>query len=135
MKIQRPGQETEETVERKLLASIIAPRMEEIFGLVNRKLRYMDLDSLPSGLVLTGGTAKMAGINGLAERVFGVPVKMGLPNTVEGLSEEMRDPSYATSVGLLIYGMNHRDNERMARDLRKPVFSKFGKKIEDWLMK
>jgi cell division protein FtsA len=135
MKIRRPGQEGEETVERKMLASIIAPRMEEIFGLVNRKLRYMDLDSLPSGLVLTGGTAKMTGINGLAERIFGVPAKMGSPNTVEGLSEEMRDPAYATSIGLLIYGMNHRNNERMAQDLRKPVFSKFGKKIEDWLMK
>lgn len=135
MRIQKFNKNEEQTIERKRLASIIAPRVEEIFGLVNRKLRYMDLDTLPSGIVLVGGTAKMTGIEGLAERIFGVPVKVGSPNTLEGLPEQIKDSAYATVVGLIIYGATHKNNRGMGKNSSKPWISRVGKRLEEWFLK
>lgn len=135
IRIRKFNKNGEQTVERRKLASIIAPRVEEIFGLVNRKLRYMDLDTLPSGIVLTGGTAKMTGIEGLAERIFGVPVKVGVPNTVEEISEEIKNQSYVTAIGLIIYGATYKNNKRMGKESSKSWILRMGKRLEDWLLK
>lgn len=92
------------TVPRKLLAEIIEPRVEEIFSLIQRevvKSGYQDL--LASGIVITGGTTIMDGMTELAEFIFDMPVKRGMPIGVGGLKDVVNSPKFATGVGLLKY--------------------------------
>ncbi len=92
------------TVPRKLLAEIIEPRVEEMFALVQREILscgYADI--LAGGVVLTGGTTILEGMPELAEFIFDLPVKRGLPSGVGGLSEVINSPKFATGVGLLKY--------------------------------
>ena len=67
---------------------------------------------IAAGIVLTGGSAKMEGAIELAEEVFHVPVRLGVPQPVQGLSDVVRNPIYSTGVGLLLYA---RDNALPAR--------------------
>ena len=62
---------------------------------------------VPAGIVLTGGTSKMEGVIELAEEIFHMPVRIGYPQSVQGLTDIVRNPIYATSVGLLQYGVKH----------------------------
>ncbi|MBI4722005.1 MAG: cell division protein FtsA [Candidatus Stahlbacteria bacterium] len=149
VKVQKFNRSGEQLVEKRAIASIIAPRVEEILGLVNRKLRYTNSETLPSAVVLTGGAAKMVGIDGLAERIFGIPVRIGSPNTIEVSTEEEREkirvPSYASAIGLLIYGMMNQDTNHkkkgsnkykgMGTRESKPWILKLGNKMGDWLLK
>ena len=64
-------------------------------------------DLIPAGIVLTGGTSKMEGVVELAEEIFHMPVSIGKPKSVAGLSDIVRNPIYATSVGLLQYGLGN----------------------------
>jgi len=85
---------------RKTLAEIIEPRMEEIFELVNQNLNESGLaDLLGAGIVLTGGGSIMEGTVELAERVFGMPIRLGVPRWIGGLTDLVTSPLYATSVG------------------------------------
>ena len=82
------------------------PRYDELFTLIQAELRrsgYEDL--IPAGIVLTGGTSKMEGAVELAEEIFHMPVRLGVPHSFKGLTDVVRNPIYATSVGLLLYGM------------------------------
>ncbi|MFC1530398.1 cell division protein FtsA [Gemmatimonadota bacterium] len=93
-------------VSRDVLAAIIEPRMEEIFQLTLREIQRSEYaDLLTTGLVITGGGAMIDGASELAEQVFDLPVKLGIPRGVAGLSEEVATPVYATAVGLLQYAM------------------------------
>ncbi|MCK4307078.1 hypothetical protein KAW50_02500, partial [candidate division WOR-3 bacterium] len=131
----------EQTIDKKSLISIIAPRIEEIFGLLHRKLKYpTDLELLPAGIVLTGGAAKMPGISGLAERIFGIPAKIGIPNTVQSLNQ-YKDPSFATPIGLIIYGSidksasnGNKRNGRMGKASKTPLLSSFSNRVKKWLL-
>jgi cell division protein FtsA len=90
---------------RQTLAEVVEPRYEELFSLVHAELRrsgYEDL--IATGIVLTGGAAKMEGAVDLAEEVFHAPVRLGVPEYVTGLSDVVRNPVHATGVGLLLYG-------------------------------
>jgi cell division protein FtsA len=88
-------------VERRLVAEIIQPRMEEIFELVLECIaRSGYRQMLTSGIVLTGGSAMMTGVVELASRVTGMPVRLGEPRGVVGLSDEIDDPSWSTAIGL-----------------------------------
>ncbi len=94
---------------RQTLAEVIEPRYEELFTLVQAELRRSGFDDLiAAGVVLTGGTSKMEGVIELAEEVFHTPVRLGLPQYVEGLVDVVRNPIHATGVGLLIYGHKQR---------------------------
>src|SRR5215475_3306424 len=98
---------------RQTLAEIVEPRYEELFGLVREELRRSGFEEvIAAGIVLTGGSAKMEGAIELAEEVFHVPVRLGVPQTVAGLSDVVRNPIYSTGVGLLLYA---RDNALPAR--------------------
>src|SRR5215813_6486592 len=89
---------------RQTLAEIVEPRYEELFGLVREELRRSGFEELiAAGIVLTGGSAKMEGAIELAEEVFHMPVRLGVPQYVEGLSDVVRNPIHATGVGLLLY--------------------------------
>lgn len=88
------------------LSEVIEPRYEELFLMVRAELQRMGLvDRLGSGIVVTGGSAKMNGVVELAEEIFQLPVRLGVPRHVTGLSEVVNNPIYATGVGLLLYGL------------------------------
>jgi cell division protein FtsA len=90
-------------IARRLLGEILEPRMEEIFVMVQRELiRSGAADGLASGLVLVGGSSLLEGTQELAERIFNVPVRRGLPINLKGMPEELMKPMYATAAGLLL---------------------------------
>jgi cell division protein FtsA len=90
---------------RQLLSEIIQPRVEEIFTLVARDVERAGLrDVAVGGLVVTGGTSLMHGVPELAEQVFDMPVRRGVPAAVAGLTDVVRTPIHATGVGLALYG-------------------------------
>ena len=90
---------------RQTLAEIVEPRYEELYSLVRDELRRSGFEELiAAGVVITGGSAKMEGAVELAEEVFHMPVRLGAPQYVEGLTDVVRNPIHATGVGLLLYG-------------------------------
>ncbi len=90
---------------RQTLAEVVQPRYEELFTLVQAELRRSGYESLiAAGIVLTGGSSKMEGAIDLAEEIFHMPVRLGIPQYVSGLSDVVKSPIYATGVGLLIFG-------------------------------
>ena len=89
---------------RQTLAEIVEPRYEELFNLIREELRRSGFEEVvAAGIVLTGGSARMEGAIELAEEIFHVPVRLGLPGQVKGLSDVVRNPIYSTGVGLLLY--------------------------------
>lgn len=104
--IEQLGKESSELSESDLVA-VIEPRYEEILSLVNSELEELNLkSSLNSGVVLTGGAAQIKGIVNLAEKVFSLPVRLGIPGNVSGLTDRVQDPAFATAIGLLLHGAN-----------------------------
>jgi len=94
---------------RQMLAEVIEPRIEELYGLVQAELRRSGFeDVLGSGMVITGGSSKMVGMVDLAEEVFHMPVRLGLPQYVGGLKGVVQNPIFATGVGLVLYGARSR---------------------------
>ncbi len=89
---------------RQTLAEIVEPRYEELYGLIRDELRRAGFEeAIAAGIVITGGSAKMEGAVELAEEVFHVPVRLGMPQGVTGLADVVRNPIHATGVGLLLY--------------------------------
>ncbi len=130
------GGRPDRKVKRKLLASIIQPRLEEIFTLAYRELRKSDyIDLISAGIVLTGGTAKMKGIEELAEGVFGLPTRLGIPNGVGGVADMVRDPIHATGVGLVLYGYEHKGRKGIGRPEKDgSVFTRIIDRMKRWLL-
>lgn len=96
------GSEERRSVSRRRIAEIVQARAEEICEMVLREVRRaVHDDILSAGLVLTGGTADLAGIAQLAEQVTGLPARVGAPRNIQGLIDTLADPAYAASVGLL----------------------------------
>ncbi|MEI6706386.1 MAG: cell division protein FtsA [Methylococcales bacterium] len=92
------------------LAEIVEPRYEELLLLVQAELRRSGFeDMIAGGVVLTGGSSKVMGLIDLAEEIFHVPVRMGGPQNVTGLTEVVKNPIHSTGVGLLIYGKDHQN--------------------------
>lgn len=103
VKIKPRGEEKEVSISRKQLAEVIQIRLEEIMEKLSDYLNQqgVNLDSLHAGIVITGGSAKLAGMREFLERYFYLPVRIGYPMGVIGLKEKVQDPAYATSVGLI----------------------------------
>jgi len=111
---------------RQLLAEIIQPRAEEIFRLVDNDIKRMGFEkSLNAGLVLTGGTALLDGLEVVAEEIFDLPVRRGDPAGVGGLLDRVRTPDFATPVGLLLHGFNQAGQSGLAKDRKRGLFGKF----------
>jgi cell division protein FtsA len=126
------GGRNPQTIPRQLLGEIIAPRMEEIFELVRREIGrsgYGEL--LASGMVLTGGASLLPGSVELAEQIFRVPLRLGVPMHVGGLVDVISSPIYATGVGLVLYGFRQHD-KNFFRIREKNVFSKVKGRMVDW---
>ncbi|MEC9341978.1 MAG: cell division protein FtsA [Pseudomonadota bacterium] len=112
---------------RQTLAEVVEPRYEELFALIQGELRRSGFEDLvASGVVLTGGSSKMEGVIDLAEEVFHMPVRLGVPQHVQGLSDVVRNPIHATGVGLLLYARQQREAGRS----RQPVGGGFGAILE-----
>ncbi len=93
---------------RQTLAEVVEPRYEELMTLIQAELRRSGFeDIIAAGIVLTGGSSKMEGLVELAEEIFHAPVRLGNPQYVSGLSDVVRNPIYATGVGLLLYGQQN----------------------------
>jgi cell division protein FtsA len=100
------------SMSRHTLAEVVEPRYQELFELIQEELRESGLqDQIAAGYVLTGGTAKMEGVVEFAEEVFQMPVRIAEPSDILGLKEYVNDPSYATVVGLLHYGLRATEQE------------------------
>jgi len=94
---------------RQTLAEVIEPRYEELFTLVQAELRRSGFEDLcAAGIVLTGGSSKMEGAVDLAEEIFHMPVRLGMPDEVSGLADVVRNPIYGTGVGLLLFSRFNR---------------------------
>ncbi len=120
-------------VPRKFLAEIIQPRMEEILTLVMREIKKSGVEDLiPAGVVLTGGTSLLEGTSELAEKLLGVPVRIGYPQKVEGLTDRISNPMYSTGVGLVIYGSKHKSEKELFHTKEKGLFANIFKKLSNW---
>ncbi|MDH3646379.1 MAG: cell division protein FtsA [Gammaproteobacteria bacterium] len=103
---------------RQTLAEVVEPRYEELFCLIQEELRRSGFEEIiAAGYVLTGGTAKMEGAVELAEEVFHMPVRLGVPQYVTGLVDVVKNPIHATGVGLLLYGRENFSRRESAAPL------------------
>jgi cell division protein FtsA len=110
------GERGPRMLSRQTLAEVIEPRVEELYSLVQTELRRSGFeDLLSSGIVITGGSSAMQGMVELGEEIFHMPVRLGLPRYVGGLSDVVKTPRFATAVGLLLYGMEQQQRQEVAR--------------------
>ncbi|MBY0470209.1 cell division protein FtsA [bacterium] len=120
-------------VPRRLLAEIIEPRVEEIFSLIQREVMksgYADL--LSAGIVITGGSTLLEGMPELAEFIFEMPVKRGIPQNIGGLRDVVNSPKFATGVGLLKYGSKRGEKNKFPiRD--KNIYDKVRGSMRNWI--
>ncbi len=118
---------------RQTLAEVVEPRYEELMTLVQAELRRSGFEDLiAAGVVLTGGSSKMEGAVDLAEEVFHTPVRLGLPQHMTGLTDVVRNPIYATGVGLLHCGHRHRGERHPEISSGARGFSGVLGRMRDW---
>ncbi len=129
IKVASVGGRQDRDLSRQSLADVIEPRYDELFTLIQAELQRSGFEDLvAAGIVLTGGTSKMEGVVELAEEIFHMPVSIGKPTGVEGLSDIIRNPIHSTGVGLLLYGAEQ------SRDTVMPVPMTFSvvNKVKNW---
>jgi cell division protein FtsA len=119
---------------RQLLAEILEPRVEEIFTLVNREIVKSGFEDLiASGVVITGGSTILEGMPELAEQIFNLPVRRGLPQMIGGLVDVVNSPVYATGVGLVVYGSkNVGIHEFPTTQTDDNVFRRVSRRMKEW---
>jgi len=118
---------------RQLLAEILEPRVEEIFTLVNREIiRSGYQDFIASGVVITGGTSILSGMPEMAEQIFNLPVRRGLPQDIGGLIDVVNSPIFATGVGLVKYGSRNLKAHKFMIG-QTNVFDKVVRRMKEWL--
>jgi cell division protein FtsA len=133
IKVPSVGDRPPRDLSRQALAEVVEPRYDELFTLVQAELRRSGFEDLiPAGIVLTGGTSKMEGVVELAEEIFHMPVRVGLPQAVTGLTDIVRNPIYSTGVGLLQYGAS-RQEESVNRATRGPAQAGLWQRFRSWL--
>ena len=118
---------------RYTLAEIIEPRVEEILSLVQHEITRTGYGNLfASGIILTGGSALLEGVPDLAEQIFNVPVRRGIPIGISGLVDLVNSPMYATGVGLVLYGSRHFAQSRFKKG-EGNIFSKVTRRMKEWI--
>jgi cell division protein FtsA len=121
-------------INRRKITEIVQPRMEEIINLVKLQItQAVPFEMLPAGVVFTGGASKIQGLPDLAEKVLGVPSRVGYPLEVGGLADAVEDPIYSTAVGLIMYGMP--GTERFSEGLEEDsvLFKKILDQMKKWI--
>lgn len=118
------------SMSRHTLAEVIEPRYQELFELVFDEIKASGFEEqIAAGIVLTGGTAKMEGAVEFAEEIFHMPVRVGQPVGIKGLSEYVEDPTLATAVGLLQYG---KEEMQLKQSARKTSGEGLFERIQSW---
>jgi cell division protein FtsA len=123
---------TSRLLSKKALSAVVGARYEELFALIQGELKRSGFEELiPAGIVLTGGASLIDGVLELAESVFQMPVRLGLPQHVGGLKEVLQNPAYSTGVGLLLYGLQQRIDGKQEVILSEGVKGIFSK-MKNW---
>ncbi len=118
---------------RQILAEILEPRMEEIFSLAQQEIAKSGYeDMIAGGIVLTGGTSMLDGAAELAEQVFNMPIRKGVPTRIGGLVDVVRNSMYSTGVGLVLAGANS-NHEKRFKVKERNVYSKVKGRMREWL--
>lgn len=118
---------------RQMLCEIVQPRMEEIFTHAGLEVRRAGLiQQVAAGIVVTGGSSAMAGVPELAEQLFDLPVRLGIPSGVGGLKEVVSSPMHATGVGLVLYGAAHLDQHRFTKASERSLMDKIINRMRQW---
>ena len=126
------GGHKQRSVSREVLSEIIEPRVAELFELARYEMIKSGYDGVvTSGIVLTGGTASMEGVAELAEQIFNLPVRVGLPIGIKGLVDVVSSPMYSTAVGLVKYGVQHATETQFKRG-GDNVFNKMLQSMRGW---
>jgi cell division protein FtsA len=117
---------------RQILGEILEPRMEEIFTFINREIYRAGMENIiPSGVVLTGGSALLEGGTEIAESIFNLPARQGKPLGIKGLVDVVNNPMYATGVGLVLYGArDHTEKKFRIRDAN--IFNRLMIRMKTW---
>ncbi|MCX7928098.1 MAG: cell division protein FtsA [Patescibacteria group bacterium] len=123
-------EENKKVSKKTLVEGIIRPRLDEIFNLVKMQIEKDDLISrIPAGVILTGGGSKTVGVVDSAKKIFHLPVRLGQPSGFGGLVDDILDPSYAVSLGLILYAAkygNYQSSVKAPFLVNKFKFIKFG---------
>jgi len=118
---------------RQVLSEIIQPRVEEIFTLVARELAHAGLeDAATAGVVVTGGSSILEGVPELAEQVFDLPVRRGIPVGIGGLADGVESPIYATGVGLVLYGARPGGNGGLPEASDGHLLRRISRRMREW---
>ena len=132
IKVPSVGDRSARDLSRQALAEVVEPRYDELFTLIQGELRRSGFESLVgAGIVLTGGTSKMEGVVELAEEIFHMPVSLGKPRGVTGLTDIVRNPIYSTAVGLLQYAA---DKQVLSVSEGQGNLDSVIKRIKDWFL-
>ena len=117
---------------RQTLAEVVEPRYEELLSLVQAELRRSGFEEIcAAGIVLTGGSSKMEGVIELAEEIFHMPVRLGVPQHVSGLVDVIRNPIHATGVGLLLFG-NKQQTSFSSMELEENAGDSLWRRMRSW---
>ena len=118
---------------RQILGEILEPRVEEMFTLIHNELIRSGYDTMVnSGVVITGGSAELAGVAEIAEQIFNVPSRTGYPQGVNGLIEVVNKPMYATAVGLVLYGAQRNKEGKKFRIRDNNIFGRVMERMKKW---
>jgi len=121
-------------ISRNVLVDIIQPRAEEILSLAFNEIKKSDyVHLMTSGAVLTGGCAMLPGLVELAEEIFNIPVKLGKPNSVKSVTDEVYKPNHATGVGLILYGFHNKATaNHLLAESETHLFDKIAERMKRW---
>ncbi len=126
------GDRKPKKMSRQTLAEVVEPRYEELFTLIQAELRRSGFEEvIPAGIVLTGGSSKMEGLIELAEEVFHMPVRLGMPQGISGLVDVVRNPIHSTGVGLLLYGQQQNAHGNYNED-KQLTFGGLLNRMKSW---
>ena len=128
VKVPSVGDREARDLSRQSLAEVVEPRYDELFTLIQAEIRRSGFEELiAAGVVLTGGTSKMEGVVELAEEIFHMPVRIGTPANIKGLSDVVNNPIYSTGVGLLHFGAQAQRKQSRGSSTKGPTQSLFSK--------
>lgn len=132
LEVPSTGDRSSRVISKVILAEIIEPRVVEIFSLVAKELSKADMEKyLTGGIILTGGGSNLSGVVQVAEKIFDLPVRLGMPRGLSGLTDLVNSPEYAVSAGLVHYGVATRKAGKVSSG--KNFLSRNLKKVGNWL--
>jgi cell division protein FtsA len=127
------GNGARQSVSRLQLSEVIEARAEEILMLVLREVKRSGYDGLlAAGLVMCGGSAELSGFKDLGQQILQLPVRVGKPHDLQGLTDVLESPAYATAVGLLLWGMRQRPTAEHEPSRVPRIAGELWPKIRDW---